>query len=95
LVTSREEEAAQRASEHLGQAIRLYCTRQEIAAQMIGPAPAALSKVNDIYRRVIYIKQEEYDTLIGIKNYFEGYFLFSQQFVGCNLQFDFDPMSSY
>ncbi len=95
LITSREADAAQRASEHLGQAIKLYCTRQDITALMIGPAPAALSKANDIYRRVIYIKHEEYDTLIGIKNYFEGYFLYSAQFTNCSLQFDFDPMNSY
>jgi hypothetical protein len=50
---------------------------------------------NDIFRMVIYIKQEKYSDLMGIKNYLEGYFAYSEYFAGCNLMFDFDPMSSY
>jgi len=69
--------------------------KREEGAQVIGPAPATLSKVNDIYRRVLYIKHREYAYLINVKNYLEGYFSYSENFEGCNLQFDFNPMSSY
>ena len=95
LVTSKEEAKADKAITHLGEAIKDFLQQREMKAQVIGPATASLAKANDIYRRVIYIKHEEYDSLIEIKNYLEGYFSFSEHFIGCNLQFDFDPMSSY
>ncbi len=63
--------------------------------QVIGPAPAGISKMNDIYRQVIYLKHGDYDRLVDIKNYLEGYYNFSEQFTGCSLQFDFNPMSGY
>lgn len=95
LITSKEETTADRSAQHLGEAIRLYLEQNKILAQIIGPAPASIAKANDIYRRVIYIKNEEYNTLIGLKNYIEGYYSYSDQFFGCNLAFDFDPMNSY
>jgi primosomal protein N' (replication factor Y) len=95
LITSREEEKAEKTSIHLGEAIKLYLEQKDNNASIIGPAPATIAKANDIYRRVIYIKMKDYDELIGTKNYIEGYFNYSTNFAGCNLQFDFDPMSSY
>lgn len=95
LITSKEEEQAANAADILGNATKLYLDKNDLQAQMIGPAPAAISKANDIYRRVIYVKHKDYTTLIDIKNYIEGYYSYSQQFNGCNLQFDFDPMISY
>ncbi|MBP1754139.1 MAG: hypothetical protein H6Q59_537 [Firmicutes bacterium] len=95
LVTSKEEEKAGKAATHLSEALKLYMEKEQLQLQLIGPAPAALSKANDTYRRVMYIKHDDYEELIRIKNYMEGYFSFSDYFAGCNLQFDFDPMSSY
>lgn len=95
LVTSKEEEQAGSAAVHLGGAIEEFLLQREMKVQVIGPAKASLAKANDIYRQVIYIKHSEYNTLIEIKNYLEGYFGYSEHFNGCNLQFDFDPMSSY
>jgi len=95
LITSKEEERAEKSATHLGEAVKLYFKAQQMQAQIIGPAPATIAKANDIYRRVIYIKHNEYGALIEIKNYLEGYFSYSELFTGCNLQFDFDPISSY
>ncbi len=95
LVTSREEKTTEQAALYLGEAIREYFRQQEVGADIIGPAPAAIAKANDIFRRVIYIKQKEYTVLMGVKNYLEGYFAYSEFFTGCNLMFDFDPMGSY
>ena len=39
--------------------------------QVIGPAPAGIGKVNDIYRFVFYVKHEEYETLINVKDMLE------------------------
>ncbi len=68
---------------------------EEDEVQMIGPAPAGISKINDIYRQVIYLKHGDYDRLVDIKNYLEGFYRFSERFAGCSLQFDFNPMSGY
>ncbi|MHB8132296.1 MAG: replication restart helicase PriA, partial [Mobilitalea sp.] len=95
LITSKNEEQASKAATHLGEAIKLYYKQQETQAGIIGPAPASIAKINDIYRQVIYLKHAEYGALIEVKNYLEGYFSYSEQFAGCNLQFDFNPMSSY
>ncbi|MDF2944386.1 MAG: hypothetical protein K0S01_3244 [Herbinix sp.] len=95
LITAKEEERAEKAANHLGEAVKQYFADKQMEAQIIGPAPASIAKINDIYRRVIYIKHSEYGALIEIKNYLEGYFSYSEHFTGCNLQFDFDPMSNY
>ncbi len=36
--------------------------------EMIGPAQAPVYKVNDIYRKILYLKHENYDILIKLKN---------------------------
>lgn len=95
LLTSKEEAVADRACAHLGEAIRLYFTEHGEKADMIGPAPAGIAKVNDVYRRVIYLKSSNYETLREAKNYLEGYYNYSESFTGCSLQFDFNPMSGY
>ena len=87
LVTSKEEDKAEKSIKHVCDALKEYITANRYRP-VIGPAPAGIAKAKDIYRRVIYIKDEEYEVLIGIKNYLEGYFNYSGQFTGCNLQFD-------
>ena len=62
---------------------------------VIGPAPAGIAKMNDIYRRVLYLKEEQYEYLVGVKDFLEQYIFVSEYFIKCNVQFDFDPMNSY
>ena len=31
---------------------------------LVGPVDAAIAKVNDIYKKIIYLKAENYDTLV-------------------------------
>lgn len=62
---------------------------------VIGPAPAGIAKMNDIYRRVLYLKEEHYEYLVGVKDFLEQYIFVSEYFIKCNVQFDFDPMNSY
>ena len=40
---------------------------------MIGPADEAVDKVNDIYRKAIYLKHKEQRVLTSIKNLVEQY----------------------
>ena len=39
--------------------------------QVIGPAQATIYKVNDIYRKILYLKHENYDILIKLKNHMD------------------------
>lgn len=95
LITSAKEEQAARSATLLREALRLHSEEHKVEADIIGPAPASIAKLNDIYRQLLYIKHEDYRVLVEIKNYLEGYFIYSQQFSGCNLLFDFDPINSY
>ena len=36
--------------------------------QFIGPVNAPVFKVNDIYRKILYIKSESYDILLKVRN---------------------------
>lgn len=62
---------------------------------VIGPNEASISKMNDRYRRVIYIKALEYEQLIQVKDHLEQYMEQSPLMKDINVQFDFDPMSMY
>lgn len=102
LIQSKEEEAAILASKLLAGAIKEWLTKQTEEQKergpdmaIIGPAPAGISKVNDIYRRVLYLKEEQYEFLVAVKDFLEQYIVISEYFKKCNVQFDFDPMNSY
>ena len=56
---------------------------------VIGPAPAAVGKVKDVYRRVIYLKHEDYDLLVRIRTRLEEYIEINSGFRKVNIQFDF------
>ncbi len=63
------------------------------SVQVIGPAPAGIGKINDIYRFVFYIKYAEYEKLIEVKDLLEQ----KIKTLDChqiNIQFDFDPMNT-
>jgi len=63
------------------------------SVQVIGPAPASIGKINDIFRFVFYVKQEKYDKLVQIKDLLEEKIpLFATG--GETVQFDFDPMNT-
>ncbi len=67
--------------------------QKESSMQIIGPAPAGIGKVNDVYRFVFYIKHNDYQTLISIKDRLEE--IYSAMDVRqINIQFDFDPINT-
>ena len=63
--------------------------------QLVGPADAAVSRVNDVYRKVIYIKTKEYDTLVDIKDNIEKYVKDNPLYKNVSVQFDFNPTSGF
>ena len=68
--------------------------RGQSPVQVIGPAPAAIGKMNDLYRQVFYVKCKEYEPLIQIKDKLE---IFLSENPGREevVQFDFDPMNMF
>ena len=65
--------------------------RKEVA--VIGPASPGIDKIKDVYRRVLYIKAPEYDTLVKIKDKMEQYIEINSGFSRIRIQFDFNPMN--
>ncbi|MDO5156242.1 MAG: primosomal protein N' [Eubacteriales bacterium] len=67
----------------------------EQKVMVIGPCDATITKVNDKYRRVIYLKQVDYEKLVWMKNQTEQWNETNEQFKQIRMTFDFDPMHSY
>lgn len=97
LITSKNEELVEKSANLLSGAVKQFIMEYglEEVMQVLGPTDANLKKANDLYRKVIYIKHEDYKVLIAVKNFLEGYIQFSENLKGSSVQFDFNPMSSY
>ncbi len=62
--------------------------------RVIGPAEASIGKLSDVYRHVVYIRHENYQTLVTVKDRLEN-FCRERELRNQTVQFDFDPMSTY
>ena len=56
---------------------------------VIGPVPASVYKVNDIYRKILYMKQENYDILIRIQKYIQDRWDETGECKKLTIQYDF------
>lgn len=56
--------------------------------QVLGPVDEQIAKVNDIYRKVIYLKYREKKILIMIKNKVEQYIEMNEGYHTVNIQYD-------
>ncbi|MBO5292000.1 MAG: primosomal protein N' [Lachnospiraceae bacterium] len=90
-IAALAEEGGRGLAERLAEAIR---KSQDGSVRVIGPAPAAIGKINDIYRFVIYIKHREYDRLVEIKDFTEE-LLNGIENRKETVYFDFDPVNAY
>lgn len=61
----------------------------------IGPTTPAIGRVNDIYRRVIYVKAEDYKNLVCVKDCLEQYVRDNPSYKDVNVQFDFNPVNGF
>ncbi len=61
---------------------------------LVGPAPAGIRKINDIYRQIFMIKAKEEDLLIGIKDLLEGKTEWKNE-KDISVMFDFNPVNPY
>ena len=91
LMISLKEEALEQFAKEIKDKIIEESTKETV---IIGPADAIISKVQDYYRKVIYVKEENYDILTKVKDKVEEY-IKEKNDSDCFLQFDFNPMNTY
>ena len=77
------------ATESVVQLIRKVKEQKYNELFVIGPADPPVSKINDIYRKIIYLKSDNRVHLIRLKDYLEYVINSSQNFKNINVQFDF------
>ena len=96
LITSPDETLLAKAADYLAKYAMLRMEREALSeTALFGPAVPYVNKKNDIFRRIIYIKSKNYDTLIVLKDYLEEYIDMNPGFGKTSIQFDFNPMSIF
>lgn len=90
LVAAREEERATLYAKRLKDIIE-----NAEKVQLIGPTNPGVGKVNDIYKKVLYLKHPKYDVLVHIKDTIESYIEKNPQDRDVIVQFDFNPMNGF
>ena len=63
----------------------------EAPMAVIGPASPGIGKINDIYRKVIYLKSEDERILMAVKDRMEKYIEINRGFQSLKIQFDMNP----
>lgn len=58
---------------------------------ILGPEDDMISKINDVYRKAIYIKSPQYDKIINVRKNFSKNFIKEKSTNDVVLWFDFDP----
>lgn len=96
LVASKDELTASLSAELLAGKVKQAKENGKLRQlSMIGPANAAVAKVKDIYRKVIYFKHADYGELVNIKNVLEQFISRHREFANIAVQFDFNPMGGF
>ncbi|MEI3219333.1 MAG: primosomal protein N' [Lachnoclostridium sp.] len=93
LMTGADEKLLETAAEYLKEYAQKMDKNHLLT--IIGPASPYVGKVNDIYRKILYLKCEEYDMLIKAKNRLEQYIEVNSGFQTLRIQFDFNPMNIF
>ncbi len=90
MVSSREESTAEELAKLLKERI-LFLSREN-PVECMGPAPAGIAKLRDMYRRVLYIKDRDFDRLTELRKGLEDYVEQQPEFPEGSVQFDMNPM---
>ena len=87
LVSGENEELLEQGMDYLAKFVERIASRYRIP--VIGPAYAAVGKVNDIYRKVLYLKHRDECILQDIKDKTEKYIELNSGFRRLYIQFDY------
>ncbi|MBQ6844938.1 MAG: primosomal protein N' [Agathobacter sp.] len=99
MCTSEKVDVLTRMSEKLVKCLQMHLETEEVLqgqrVQLVGPADATIARVNDVYRKVIYIKAKDYEHLVLLKNKLEYYMKDNREFQHISVQFDFNPIGGF
>ena len=90
MVTGKDEERVETVAKDMASCARDYSED----GILVGPAPAGIRKINDIYRQIFMIKAKEEDLLIGIKDLLESQPDWKNE-KDISIMFDFNPVNPY
>lgn len=91
MIESRDEAEGERAAEALA---RVTGNGIMGRAVMIGPTPASISKIRDIYRHMIYVKSRDLNIITMVKDTAEA-FVEQMENKNIRISFDLDPLNGY
>ena len=83
----KEEELLVRAMDYCRKYIERIYPGKDLT--LIGPAPESVAKVQDMYRRVLYMRHQDREILVRIKNALEKYIEVNRGFRNIYIQYDF------
>ena len=92
LLEGDDYEAVSKYSDYLADKVKNGIINGTFKALVIGPTDASIVKIQDIYRRVIYVKSNDYEKLVFIKNRIENTDSLNSDKI--RISFDFNPMNS-
>ena len=100
LCASKSEQTAADSADEIAEFLRQKETRLATGSHaervyLVGPADAAVAKVNDIYKKVIYLRAADYGRLVQIKDSVESYVKDKASYKNTIIQFDFNPMNGF
>ncbi|MBR5789330.1 MAG: primosomal protein N', partial [Lachnospiraceae bacterium] len=90
MIQSDSEEKIERLSKDIADVIRKANDKRVV---ILGPVDATIKKINNVYRKVIYLKAREYATLVEWKNNIEEYRRNTDYRDG-SVGFDFNPTTN-
>ena len=92
LCAGKAEETVAETAKKLAELIK---EQKVMGVSLIGPADAAIAKVNDIYKKVMYLRADNYDRLVEVKDFVEAQVKDNAAYKNIIIQFDFDPMNGF
>ena len=91
----KNEQITQQTAQLMADKLQSAIQRSGKPVLLVGPADATIAKVNDIYRKVLYMKAADYQILVALKDALEQFGKKTNAFSNVTIQFDFNPSSGF
>lgn len=83
----KDEEYLKKAADFMKQYLDMASKRNRV--EVIGPGIPMIPKVNDLYRRSIYLKHPKIEVLLALRDRIEDYISLNKGYEGMDIQFDY------
>ena len=95
ILTAKQETEADDTAQFLATQIKAWLEEHDKSelAVVIGPAPAGIAKIKDLYRRVIYMKHNDLSLVCRCKDAMEQMITADSAFSKTTVQFDVNPLA--